>query len=265
MQEIDFIPYQASAQLPGGNVLVLAPHPDDEVFGCAAAMLLHLRQGDALTVIIVTDGAQAQPHATETARAAYVQQRQAESAAAAAILGYPVPIAWDYPDRHLAEFPGLTQRLCAWLAAHDIHTVYAPSVHEIHPDHYALAQAAIHAVCALDRPITLMMYEIGAPLRPNVLVDQSADFARIQHAMRYFASQLAIQDYIFHVNALHGYRAYTLPAGCLGAEAFFQITNRQLQAQPQQQFGHTRLTQRLTLAEHRIGELERRRRRLWPW
>ncbi|MFZ2422771.1 MAG: PIG-L family deacetylase, partial [Anaerolineae bacterium] len=42
---------------PGGQrVLVIAPHPDDEACGCGGALLRHRAAGDAVTIVVVTDG-----------------------------------------------------------------------------------------------------------------------------------------------------------------------------------------------------------------
>ena len=41
---------------PRERVLVLAPHPDDEVLGCGGTILLHAAQGDAVHVVIAFDG-----------------------------------------------------------------------------------------------------------------------------------------------------------------------------------------------------------------
>ena len=37
--------------------LVLAPHPDDEVYGCGGAVALHVQAGHRVHVVILTDGA----------------------------------------------------------------------------------------------------------------------------------------------------------------------------------------------------------------
>ena len=54
--ENEWIPYHAVQILGTGPVLVLAPHPDDEVFGCAGAIMRHIAAGDPVTVLILTDG-----------------------------------------------------------------------------------------------------------------------------------------------------------------------------------------------------------------
>src|SRR5438874_10765646 len=38
------------------RVLVVAAHPDDETIGCFATILSHLESGDAVRVLVVTDG-----------------------------------------------------------------------------------------------------------------------------------------------------------------------------------------------------------------
>lgn len=38
------------------NVLVFAPHPDDEILGCGGTMLKHIKNGDNVFVCIVTHG-----------------------------------------------------------------------------------------------------------------------------------------------------------------------------------------------------------------
>lgn len=249
--ETDFVPYQASSP-PNGKVLVLAPHPDDEVFGCAGAMMHHLAQGDEVNVLILTDGQAAISHPDETAKQAYIQLRQAESRRAAQLLGYNEPIFWQYPDRHLSPDVTLIDSLTTWLEDYQIQTVYAPSVLEIHPDHHALAWATLEAIKKIKYPLQLLMYEIGAPLSPNFLINLTDCWEKKQAAMQCFVSQLAIQHYDRRIQGLNTYRAYTLSPAVKAAEAFYRIDNQHLaKDDPWYFFGYNRQTEYLqTIQSH---------------
>jgi LmbE family N-acetylglucosaminyl deacetylase len=257
--ESHYIPYQAITTLPSGPVLVLAPHPDDEVFGCGGAILRHVAQGDTVTVLLATDGQAAIPHADSASRDAYVARRLAESQAAAQILGYRSLLTWGIPDRSLVCENAWIQRLVALIHSLNpdgsaVMRVYAPSLHEIHPDHYALAELAYHAVCRCGAAATLVMYEVGVPLRPNLLLDITALVARKQAAIDCFHSQLALQDYRRHMQALNAYRAYTLPACVTAAEGFYQLDGETLRQQPALRFGPSRQTEALAAAWAHLAE-----------
>src|SRR5690606_21592599 len=112
------------------------------------------------------------------------------------------------------------QRRIAAVHTHKGGLVYCPCVLEMHPDHRAVALAAVEAVRRLGADLRLAQYEIGVPLRPNVLLDISGTAARKQAAMECFASQLARQRYDLDITALNRYRTYTLPATVTAAEAY---------------------------------------------
>lgn len=91
------IPYKTAAMIGVGPVLVLAPHPDDEVFGCGGAIMRHVAQGEHVHVVIVTDGGALPGEHSD--RESYVGVRQQESIRASGILGYGPPEFWGLPDR----------------------------------------------------------------------------------------------------------------------------------------------------------------------
>ena len=49
------VPNQATVEIPCARILVLAPHPDDEVFGCGGAIMRHVDRGKPVQVIVVSD------------------------------------------------------------------------------------------------------------------------------------------------------------------------------------------------------------------
>ncbi|MCC8987036.1 MAG: glycosyltransferase, partial [Candidatus Contendobacter sp.] len=206
--ESEWIPYHAVQILGTGPVLVLAPHPDDEVFGCAGAIMRHVAAGDPVTVLILTDGGGDQDDGPE--RTAYVAQRRQESRNAATILGYGEPIFWDVRDRKLIGDESFTQRLCEMAIATGAHRLYAPWPGENHPDHRRLGMVALELLRRLAGPVTLALYEVSAPLSPNRLLDISSVLERKRQAMACFVSQLAMQTYDRQIEALNCYRTYTL-------------------------------------------------------
>lgn len=209
--ESDLVPYDACSVLPAQAVLVLAPHPDDEVFGCGGAIARHVGAGVSVNVVVLTDGAL---YGDAT-------MRQLECKAAAKVLGYGTPEFWNYPDRGLLYSDALLHQLVEKIAQTGADLVYAPSPWEVHPDHRQTYMLSVAAVGRSTSGVRLALYEVAAPLRPNLLLDIT-DLVEIKSAaMHCFESQLKQQDYAAHMQALNRYRTYTLGPGVLAAEAYW--------------------------------------------
>ena len=220
------MPYAGTQAIAARAVLALAPHPDDEVFGCGGALAGHVRRGEPVSVVILTDGV-GQAHSGDDA--AYMATRQEESRRAAGVLGYDEPAFWGLPDRGVAYGEALIRRIVAAIRETGADLVYAPSIFEMHPDHRALAMAALESVRRAGAGVRLAMYEVGVPLvRVNVLLDISAEDGVKRQAMACFASQLAVQAYDEHISSLNRYRTYTLGQGVGAAEAFWVLTSEEL-------------------------------------
>jgi len=225
------VPYRAVNTITGSSALVLAPHPDDEVFGCGGAIMRHVEHDTPVRVIIVTDGVY---NADQAEQSNYLDQRRHESISAAAILGYGTPVFWSYHDRDLRYGEKLIAEIQSAIHNTDADLVYAPSVYEIHPDHRALGMAALEAIRRSKQSIQLALYEVGQPLRPNLLLDISDLAVRKKKAMSCFTSQNAKQRYDLDIAALNRYRTYTLPAEITAAEAYILTNTTELAEDPLQ-------------------------------
>ncbi len=201
--ESELIPY-APGRLEGSPVLALAPHPDDEVFGCGAVLVQAVRAGAAARIVVLTDGgAQGDPEA-----------RYAESRAAAADLGLPEPEFWGLADRSLDPGdPALNRRLTELLREVRPVVVLAPSTAELNPDHRALAYGVYRVLRELDVGCApdLACYEVSGFLRPNLLVDVTAEWPEVLAAARRFGSQNEILPYLEVMDAIATARRLTLP------------------------------------------------------
>jgi LmbE family N-acetylglucosaminyl deacetylase/GT2 family glycosyltransferase len=212
--EAESIPYEAS-QLRGERLLVLAPHPDDEVIGCGGLVALHLRERREVRIVIATDGAEAGSAAT----------REEESRRGIAHLGDAAVDFLRLPDRSLdaTAAPRLREHLLDF--APDL--ILVPSPAEIHPDHAALARLfcellqsdeTLFADLAVAR---VAFYEVSQPIRPNAIVDISAVADQKYAAIGEHRSQTALRDYAGYARGLNAYRAMTLPPETKYAEAYY--------------------------------------------
>src|SRR5664280_3560189 len=120
--ENKLIPYHATQCISANSVVVFAPHPDDEVFGCGGAILRHVAAGVPVYVVILSDGAF---HADDAERQTLVEIREAESRKAAVVLGYGEPEFWRLPDRGVIYGEALVRRIADEIQNTAANLVYA--------------------------------------------------------------------------------------------------------------------------------------------
>ena len=227
IREMEAIPFEPQ-DLRGERLLVLAPHPDDEVIGCGGLVALHLREGRPVHVVVATDGAQAGDGAG----------REAESRNALALLGNATIEFLRFPDRDLENARELDARIAAILRDWKPDLIAVPSPLEIHPDHIALSRVfceliardpSLFADLAVAR---IAFYEVSAPLRPNVLIDITSVAAMKYAAIETHASQSAIRDYTSYARGLNSWRTMTLPAHVKFAEGYWTTPLPSLRTMP---------------------------------
>jgi len=223
--EGDLIPY-SHGRLDGSPVLVLAPHPDDEVFGCGGAIVQLLAAGAEVRLVILTDGA-AQGDASI---------RRAEALEASLRLGLEEPEFWELSDRSLRpDDSNLADRLRALMTELAPQLILAPSPAEIHPDHRAVAVLVYNLMQSTSgdgelqdalQATRIATYEVSAVLRPNLLVDVSAEWETVLSAAEAYASQLEVHPYVEVMDGMARSRCLTLPAGVRRAEAYHVVDPR---------------------------------------
>jgi LmbE family N-acetylglucosaminyl deacetylase len=151
---------------PGGQrVLVIAPHPDDEVVGCGGTILQHLSAGDMVRVVYVTDGRRSRAHGLGPDDMALRRRREAERAAGVFGLG-----AFDWIGAREGEWDTVhvTSELERCLNATRPDVVYAPSLVDFHPEHIRVAQNVASCLkSALDSGgagLQVRIYQVHVPL-----------------------------------------------------------------------------------------------------
>ncbi len=222
----------------GQEILVVAPHPDDEVAGCAGAILEHRRGGDRVRVVCVTDGRKSRALGLAPEAMARTRRREAEAAA----VRLDVELEWmglPEGDWHLKT---LASQLREILARARPRVIYAPSRVDFHPEHVRVARALAQALSGsleageIEAP-EVRIYAVQVPLTPilaNLIVaigTSASGFetgfekripAEIRSSLRAHRSQIGTLERCLrhrrNVGRLYGLRA---------AEEFWRLSARQ--------------------------------------
>lgn len=205
-----------------GRVLLLAPHPDDDVISCGGTACLHAEQGDPVRVVIVFDGAAGDPE-RRFDPAELVETRKREALAGGAHLGLRDYEFWGYPEGHEPgprELCAGAERLAELVHAFRPDVVYAPWIGEYHLDHHVLARVARAGLALAGFAGRAWGWEVWTPLVPTLVVDVTRVWERKVAALREHASQFVYGD-VAHVGlGLNQQRSTYLPHGSLWGEGF---------------------------------------------
>lgn len=150
------------------TIVVFAPHPDDETFGCGGTVAKKIREGYKVIVIIITDGRHAfskilnikvNPSPEEMKHL-----RRNEVIEATKVLGLPVTnlVFWEIEDGTLeAQKKALEGKVCEILEKYLPVEVYFPLAGDAHPDHQATNRVVRNCIKKLKLPLVKYQYSIG--------------------------------------------------------------------------------------------------------
>jgi N-acetylglucosamine malate deacetylase 1 len=181
------------------KVIVIAPHPDDEILGCGGTIAAHCTAGDQVTVVLLTRGNPAifPPDLIARTREEFRQVHQ--------MLGVREQILFDFLAPGLEEVPAyeVADQLRQVIERVRPQVVYTPFGGDLHSDH----KVAYLATLVATRPIggfpvarvlcyeTLSETEWGdvltqSPFVPNVFHDITDHLEKKLTAMACYKSQL---------------------------------------------------------------------------
>lgn len=197
------------------RVLVLVPHPDDEVLGCGGLLAELAQQGTPTRVILVTngDGAGGLPAGADIVR-------QAEFAQAIATLGSTLDHdCWQLPDGGLANATELPTRIAEEINRFQPSLVVAPWPGDMHPDHAVLGRHLGEWHQRQPFPQGLLFFEVWSPLPATHVMDISTHWPCKQAALDCHATALACGNYQRAMAGLASYRS--LLSGHMAQEGHF--------------------------------------------
>ena len=204
------------------NVLVIAPHPDDEVLGCGGTICRHTARGDRVAVVFLTSG---ELGMKQLPREKAWKIRESEARAAAKILKITVLDFLRLPDWTAGEHIEKGARgLRSVLQRNKPQVIYLPHANDWHPDHQAALPIVRNALHGARIPNSEFLgYEVWTPMAQyDHVEDITENMPRKLRALRAHRSQLTEFDYVRAVSGLNQFRG-ALAGKCRYAEVFQKL------------------------------------------
>lgn len=180
----------------GERVVVVAPHPDDEVLAAGGLMRWATEQGRDVLIVAVTDGEASHPASRRIGVEELRRRRCAERREALTRLDIPATdvVRLRFDDFGCVRFvTEIARRLRSLLRPDD--TLIGPTANDRHPDHVAVAQAVAIAGSGTrvaqrwEAPTWALVHETAVAPDRRFVLDPAA-WAAKRHAMTAYRSQL---------------------------------------------------------------------------
>lgn len=185
------------------NVLVIAPHADDEVLGCGATISKLSKLGCNVYILIATNASVGAP---ELFSPDIIRQVRSEALEAHKLLGVKETTFLELPAPALDQYPGykIANDILSVIRKYNVDTVFIPHRDDCHKDHKIIHECAMVAcrpmanstVKAVYAYETLSETEWGDAVSSDMFIPTKyysftiEEFEKKQEAMRCFKSQL---------------------------------------------------------------------------
>ncbi|PYE55185.1 PIG-L deacetylase family protein [Deinococcus yavapaiensis] len=155
------------------NLLLIVPHPDDEVYGAAGLIMRATDAGERVALVTLTRGEKGRTLGLANSPQELAELREAELRACLGVLGVQEHRHLTYPDGGLkdvdvSELAGVAANAIGELRPHVVLT-FPPNGSNGHPDHVATSAAVRRAFESLDERPELWFYAGPPPEDPKLL------------------------------------------------------------------------------------------------
>ena len=215
------------------DILIVAPHPDDETLGCGGTLLKHRELNNKIHWLLITNISEASGWNKAT-----VHARQKQIDEVALKYSFESVTKLDYPTTELdsVNMSDLVDRISEIVKVIKPTTVYINFGNDVHSDHAYVFQAMYSCTKKFRYPFidevfcyeTISETEFASPLSnqftPNWFVDISKTFSEKIEIMKIYKSEIMSDNQprsLAAIEALNRYRGARI--GVKYAEAFMLL------------------------------------------
>ncbi|MCX6810328.1 MAG: PIG-L family deacetylase [Candidatus Berkelbacteria bacterium] len=199
------------SRVTADRVLVLAPHPDDDVLGCGGLLKSLSESGSNIKIIYFTDGSRGNREAKFSEN--LIAERENEAIEAGKVLKVFEQKFLRLPHNALKSSIDLAAIIRKEIEFDKPDLILAPSLEEPHPDHLAVLEALNISLKNYSDGLNIWLYEVFGTGRLNRLfiID---DFIETKiEALKCHKSQYKIKEYDEAILSLNKFRALSANVG----------------------------------------------------
>jgi len=203
------------------NVLVISPHPDDEIIGCGGTLIRILEEGSKVSVVQLTDGSNsiALKDSPEHIRKTI---RLKEAKDVAANLGFAELILFKEVDSHLKCTGENVKNLSDILNRLRPKAIFVPFINDKHPDHIVaneILSESLETSSLNLQDVEVLSYEVWNFVPPNSFCITDKQFDKKTDMLMKYRTAMKVIDYVHFCESLNSYHAYNL----LGKKGFAEV------------------------------------------
>jgi LmbE family N-acetylglucosaminyl deacetylase len=166
------------------TILILAPHPDDEVMGCGGIMSIYNKRNVQIHIIYLTDGRYGISQ-DET------EIREKESCKLKDIFPLLNQYFLNFEDSRLSEnIDNVSEQIKKIIDKINPEIIFTPWILDHHLDHIITSVALSNILKDFKKDTLVSFYEIMSPLFCNHCVDITAELAEKEKMLNLYESQV---------------------------------------------------------------------------
>ncbi|HBQ26400.1 MAG TPA: hypothetical protein DD791_08410 [Syntrophomonas sp.] len=211
------------------HVLIVAPHPDDDIIGCGGSIAKHCKAGNQVTIMYMTSG---DAGGIQYSKEELAALREEEARKAANHLGVNNLIFLRLADGYVEFNRENLIRITCILREIKPDIVYIPHSQEANRDHRITHQLLLEACQRAGAPFfpecgtqlwgiaTILGYEVWTPIQEVYYCEDICEF--IEQKLAALQMHLSQLEYCRYDEAIKGFNRYRgiMTAGCDYSECF---------------------------------------------
>jgi LmbE family N-acetylglucosaminyl deacetylase len=205
------------------RVLVLAPHPDDELIGCGGTLCRLLSAGARVSILQATDGCKLESlRDLPEARKKGVRLEEARRVACALGAGL---VLWKQEDARLRCSGGTIAELARLLGELRPTHVFTPFLGDRHADHRTLSRILGGALAIARLEPQVLQYEVWSLVPASLYCDITEQAETLERLLLLYERAMQVEDFVHFCESRNLARALELTGRPAYVEAFLSTTS----------------------------------------